>query len=242
MKTNRVSKNVFPRARSRLRFFWQLFIAFALVTILTGGGMYMAARITLARLSDNPLIVTRLWADRLGQYYARQGGWEGAEAMISTYPCGPGWGPWDEDWRMAAVVTAADGTIVYTSDGLGHPLRRSQGPGSMPIVVDGQPIGRVFISPFDHSEMEKYSLIEQALQGLLLTGLFIGAGSLIAGLIISRGMSRPLVRLTEATRRVAAGDLSVRVPAHYPGEVGELASAFTTWPRIWPAPTNCVAT
>jgi signal transduction histidine kinase len=39
-------------------------------------------------------------------------------------------------------------------------------------------------------------------------------------------MSRPLVNLTTATRAVAAGDLSIRVPTHYPGEVGELAGAF----------------
>jgi two-component system OmpR family sensor kinase/two-component system sensor histidine kinase BaeS len=39
-------------------------------------------------------------------------------------------------------------------------------------------------------------------------------------------MSRPLAHLTEATRDVAAGDLDVRVPSHYPGEAGELASAF----------------
>jgi two-component system sensor histidine kinase BaeS len=48
---------------------------------------------------------------------------------------------------------------------------------------------------------------------------------LVVGLALSRGMSRPLVDLTAATRAVAAGDLSVRVPVRHHGEVRELARA-----------------
>jgi len=64
------------------------------------------------------------------------------------------------------------------------------------------------------------------LQRFLLVGLTIGGFTLVVGLLLSRGISRPLVNLTAATRSVAAGDLSVRVPVRYHGEMRELAVAF----------------
>ncbi len=216
----------FSRLISHLRFFWQMFIAFTLVTVLTGGGMYLVARLMLARLGETPLVFTHVWADRLGDYYTEEGSWKGVEAMIDQYPCGPDWGPWGEAWRLNAIVTGSDGEVVYTDEVSELALRRSKGPGSLPIVVDGREVGRVFVSPLSPSGGEKHAIIERALQGLLLAGLFIGSGSLIVGLVLSRGMSRPLVHLTEATREVADGDLDVRVPTHYPGEAGELALAF----------------
>jgi two-component system OmpR family sensor kinase/two-component system sensor histidine kinase BaeS len=39
-------------------------------------------------------------------------------------------------------------------------------------------------------------------------------------------ISRPVVKLTDATRAVAHGDLDVRVQGQYPGELGELAVSF----------------
>jgi diguanylate cyclase (GGDEF)-like protein len=61
---------------------------------------------------------------------------------------------------------------------------------------------------------------------LLLTGLVLGIGVLAftVGLVITR----PLERLTEAAARVAAGDLSVELPAGGSGEVGYLTRAFNT--------------
>jgi len=61
---------------------------------------------------------------------------------------------------------------------------------------------------------------------LLLTALVLGVGLLayMVGLVITR----PLERLTEAAARVAAGDLSVELPAAGSGEVGYLTRAFNT--------------
>jgi diguanylate cyclase (GGDEF)-like protein len=61
---------------------------------------------------------------------------------------------------------------------------------------------------------------------LLLSGLVLGVGLLafMVGLFITR----PLERLTEAAARVAAGDLSVELPAGGSGEVGYLTRAFNT--------------
>lgn len=212
-----------------LRFFWQLLIAFVLVIILAGGGVFLAGRVALNKLgpfaSGRVLTTTHLWADRLTDYYDQQGSWEGVTSLIAGYPCGPGWSPWDQDWQMDYVLATADGTIVADATGerLGQILSRPEQAWATPIMVDGQQVGFLLLSPFDHPFRSVHPTIGR---GFLLAGLAIGGLTLVVGLALSRGMSRPLVDLTAATRSVAAGDLNVRVPVRYHGEVRELAIAF----------------
>jgi signal transduction histidine kinase len=211
------------------KFFWQLLIAFVLVIILVGGGMFLAGRVALNKLgpfaSGRILATTPLWADRLASYYNQQGNWEGVASLIASYPCGPGWGPWDEEWQIEYVLATADGTIVADATGerLGQTLNRPERAWATPIMVDDQQIGLLLLSPFDHPFKSAHPAI---VRSFLLAGLAIGGFTLIVGLALSRGISQPLVDLTAATRAVAAGDLSVRVPVHHRGEVRELASAF----------------
>ena len=212
-----------------LRFFWQLLIAFVLVILLAGGGVFLAGRVALNRLgpfaSGRVLITTHLWTNRLANYYDQQGSWEGVDTMIAGYPCGPGWDPWDQDWQTDYVLATADGTIVADATGerLGQTLNRPERTSAIPIMVDNQQIGLLLLSPFDHYFRSAHPTIGR---GFLLAGLAIGGFTLVVGLALSRGMSRPLVNLTAATRSVAAGDLNIRVPVHYHGEVRELAIAF----------------
>jgi signal transduction histidine kinase len=215
-----------------LRFFWQLLIAFVLVIILVGGGVLLAGRAALNKLGpfahDRSPAMTRLWADRLASYYDRQGSWEGVVSLIADYPRGPGWGPWDQDWQMEYTLATADGTIVAASESerLGQILSHRERVWAAPITVDGRQVGFLILSPFAHFGSDLPDMARSVLQGFLLTGLAIGGFTLVVGLLLSREMSRPLVDLTAATRAVAAGDLSVRVPVRYHGEVRELALAF----------------
>ena len=220
------------RRKLDVRFFWQLIIAFALVIVLAGGGVFLAGRIALHRLEqstrDMPWTLTRPWADRLAAYYDEHSSWKGVDTLIAGYPCGPGWGPWDEDWRVDYALAAADGTIVSASneERLGQTMSRPQRAWARSVVVGDEQVGLLFVSPFDRSGLEPPVVAGHLLQSFLLAGLAIGGSALVVGLILSRGMSRPLMSLTTATRAVAGGDLSVRVPTHYPGEAGELAVAF----------------
>lgn len=50
--------------------------------------------------------------------------------------------------------------------------------------------------------------------------------ALVAGILWSRRMVRPLEALVAGTRRVGAGDLNTRVNLQAPGEVGDLVDAF----------------
>jgi len=212
-----------------LRFFWQLLIAFVLVILLAGGGVFLAGRVALDKLgpfaSGRVLTTTHLWADRLASYYDQQGSWDGVATLITGYPCEPGWDPWDQDWQMDYLLATADGTIVANATGerLGQALSHRERTWATPIMVDDQQVGLLLLSPFDYHLRSAHPTVGR---GFLLTGLAIGGFTLVVGLALSRGMSRPLTNLTAATQAVAAGDLSVRVPVHYHGEVRELAIAF----------------
>lgn len=215
-----------------VRFVWRLIIAFTLVILLVGGGMFIAGRIALNSvanfLRNHPLATTRLWVEHLAGYYDQRGSWEGVDALIAGYPCGVGWEPWDRDWQIDYVLTTGDGTIVASSSGerLGRTLTAPELAWAASIEKDGQRVGYLLMSPFDDSMTGPLGTPARALRRFLGTGLVIGGGSLIVGMFLSRGISRPLTNLTAATRSIAAGDLSVRVPVDYPGEVGELAVAF----------------
>ncbi|MEA3339518.1 MAG: ATP-binding protein, partial [Chloroflexota bacterium] len=212
-----------------LRFFWQLITAFVLVIILVWGGMLLAGRAALNRMARDEVPATSLlWIDRLAGYYGERGSWEQVETMIAEYPCGSAWGPWDENWYVDYVLAAPDGAILSASDDerLGQTLDHWELGRAAPIVVDDQRVGLLLLSQFGHFRPGPPSVLTRALQGFLLAGLAVGAGSLVVGLVLSRGMSRPLVSLTDAARAVAAGDLSARVPVRYRGEVRELAVAF----------------
>jgi two-component system OmpR family sensor kinase/two-component system sensor histidine kinase BaeS len=126
---------------------------------------------------------------------------------------------------MDYVLATADGTIVADATGerLGQTLTRPERTWATPIMVDDQQVGLLLLSPFGRHFRSAHPTI---LRGFLLTGLAIGGLTLVVGLALSRGISRPLADLTAATRAVAAGDLSVRVPVRHPGEVRELAIAF----------------
>lgn len=209
-----------------LRFFWQLILAFTLVIVLVSGGMALAGNAAMRRLERHRTPRgSAVWESRLARYYEDHGSWEGIEEFIATYPCGSGWGPWDETWRVPFVLAGPDGVVVAASDPHPDRLTPFEQRAAAPIQVDGQPVGWLLLFPLI-SPREPSRAVGAVLPGFLLTAVAIGAGSLVVGLVLSRGMSRPLTRLTEAARAVAAGNLSVRVPTDYPGEIGELAAAF----------------
>jgi signal transduction histidine kinase len=177
---------------------------------------------------QDSLQITHLWSDRLSEYYEHNGSWVGVESLIASFPCGPEWSALNEDWRMGYVVASPEGEIVAasTADLMGQRLSRREQNWAVPITSNSEQVGMIMISPLAADWRGGRSAMAQASQRFLLTGLVITGLTLSVGLVMSRRISSPLVHLTEATQAVASGDLSVRVPQRYPGELGELAASF----------------
>lgn len=210
----------------RFRFFWQLLIAFVLVIIFAGGGIFLAGHAALNELGnffDNEApVITRLLTDRLTCYYEQHGSWEGVDTLLAGYASEIDKDPWEEGWQF--VLATAEGAIVADATGErpGQVLTQPELARAIPIVVDNRQAGLLLLSPSDRFEDEPPAIV----RGFLLAGLVIGGASLVVSLIFSRGMSQPLVDLIAATARVATGDLDVRIPVRHRGEVRELAIAF----------------
>lgn len=60
--------------------------------------------------------------------------------------------------------------------------------------------------------------------GLVMVAIVLGAG--VASAVLSRTLTRPLATLVEATRKIAAGDLSPEIGVGRRDEIGALANAF----------------
>ncbi|TMC15054.1 MAG: HAMP domain-containing histidine kinase [Chloroflexi bacterium] len=61
---------------------------------------------------------------------------------------------------------------------------------------------------------------------VLIASFFIAVVAATAAILFSRTITRPLTRLTVATRKMATGDYTIRVQTEAQGELGELAKTF----------------
>jgi len=94
---------------------------------------------------------------------------------------------------------------------------------TIPIVVGDKRVGYVVINRIldDFSALSREGFVTR-----LLITLAVFALGILLSLYLSWSFSRPLQRLSEAARDVAAGDLSVQVPPGGHDEIGSLSRTF----------------
>ena len=153
------------------------------------------------------------------------------------------------DGSRSLYLITEPGRIVVTSAGNSADLMKT----TMPLATtrelverEGQPVvqsrsaGREVVAVFRRIPQLRWAAVAEAPRAealreagvlrsrtvLLLITLILGVGLL--AFMVGVFITRPLERLTEAAARVAAGDLSVELPAGGSGEVGYLTRAFNT--------------
>ncbi|MFB5629446.1 MAG: HAMP domain-containing protein, partial [Nitrosarchaeum sp.] len=87
-------------------------------------------------------------------------------------------------------------------------------------------LGFVLLAEIDEAETIKPVLILQ--DRILQTGLIITSVMIIVAFVISKSVSRPLIKLKNAANQVANGDFNVRTNITTRDEIGELSFAFDT--------------
>ena len=148
------------------------------------------------------------------------------------------------------TLIAADGTVLATSDGeastmenlggrpevlaaaahgTGWTIRASTTPGVDNLYVasavrDGDRLaGFVRIAlPFTRIEAQRAELHKDLAEAAIAAAV----GSLLIAFALARAFVRPVLRIAEGVRAVARGEVSERIDARAPGEIGELAGAF----------------
>ena len=167
----------------------------------------------------------------LAQSYEQAGGWAGADlrgafalaagARADLVVLGP-------DGELVARATSGMGELMASMHGdmpsereLGDPLRQ-------PVAVDGATVGSAVLrfpaTGLPAPERE----VRDALARTVLAGAGIAAlVALAAAVLVSRRVTRPVAALTDAAKRLEAGDRDARAGVvAAPGELGELAVAF----------------
>jgi len=120
----------------------------------------------------------------------------------------------------SVVLDLANNLIVGEAD-------LTQDTKTLPIVLDGRQVGWL-TAPRRHPEFDLADSRfqeEQKQAGWTVLLLAIGLSAVVAG-VLSHGLLAPLMRIAEATRRLAEGEYGTRVTATTRDEIGQLVQDF----------------
>jgi len=125
--------------------------------------------------------------------------------------------------RLAFGIDLDPAVSVEVQAQASESAQRSDAVVTVPIGSETNPVGYVELSDGLNSAEEALSAAGQA---FLLAGIGAAAIAAVVGLLVGRGLTRPLLHLTEATGRMSAGDMSTRAPEAGQDEIGQLSMQF----------------
>ncbi|OWO85535.1 two-component system sensor histidine kinase BaeA [Photorhabdus luminescens] len=131
-------------------------------------------------------------------------------------------GPPPRGWRTQFWVVDSDMKLL-----VGHESKIPTETYRKPILYHHQVVGWVIVSTSD--KITRQADISFDRQQQLTSWIIAGLSTLlaiIATLLLSRGMLKPVKRLVEGTHKLAAGDFSARVTPSSKDEIGQLAHNF----------------
>ncbi|MFQ3661239.1 MAG: ATP-binding protein [Chloroflexaceae bacterium] len=170
--------------------------------------------------------------ERLAEYYATYGSWEGVETLLARGPGvgpRPGRGVGGPPWSSVAVADAA-GRVVADAGGpvAGPVLSAGERAEAIPIIVAGQVVGYLVARAPGAAALPPaaQSFLDSLNGAFWMAGALAGGLGLALGLLIAWGLAAPLRRLAVGAQRIAAGQFDERVPVAGPAEVRTVAVAF----------------
>ncbi len=170
-------------------------------------------------------------------YYMEHHTWDGVGPWLHDHPPedapsgpGPGGGGGNPPAPRASGFALLDlsGKVMipfnrYLRDSIIPPADRA---GGTPVTLNGQPVGTVLTVELITPDPAVAQYLGQT-DGALIAAALIGIGlALLIGGLMARRITRPVRELTEATTRIAAGDLGRPVPVRSHDELGTLALQF----------------
>ncbi len=175
-------------------------------------------------LDRNQAIILGLYAD----YYDEHEGWDGVERWARRERRGPEQGPFGS--ISQGILVDQNGVVISSGrrDMLGQPLAQQELDKAAPIIIDDAVVGALFFErrpPLPTNNPAE--LFINRVRSAIVFGAF-GATfiALLIGVLLARTITRPIHELTDATHRVADGELGHQVSAGGKDEIGELGRSF----------------
>lgn len=168
--------------------------------------------------------------DQLAEFYQQNGSWQDLSAIGLRLANERG----RSDYVKAPVAlvdssqTVVLGTRRYR---VGQQLSQAELRGSLPIEVDGQIVGAVLVdlplvAPLPAPYSPEGAFLARVNRAIAFGALGATVIALVLGGLLARAITRPVKELTEATQRVAQGELGHQVPVRTQDELGDLAVSF----------------
>jgi signal transduction histidine kinase len=165
----------------------------------------------------------------LANYYAQDGSWEGVQDIFRRGPMPFGMGQSQPMPVGEIVLFDTEFNVLIGGRGyhMGDRVTQDQLSDVLPVEIEDETVGYVLLrrDVFREQPIES-AFLERLTQQLVLGSFAVISVALLLGLILARSLTRPLQQLTEATRKVAGGDLDVKVDIRSKDELGDLAQSF----------------
>ncbi|HEX9115117.1 MAG TPA: histidine kinase dimerization/phospho-acceptor domain-containing protein, partial [Anaerolineae bacterium] len=176
------------------------------------------------------------WTATLEGYYARNGSWRGVESILSQLSPGMGggmgaMGPGRGGGPANLAVADAAGRVVASRSGefVGERLPANVlAQGSALAAPNGQIAGTLLNirSAQVTLDAQGQSFLNQVRASVAWSALAAVLLALALGIVVSRWLAAPLVRMTRAATAIAGGDLRQQVTVGGSEEFGQLGLAF----------------
>lgn len=225
----------------------RLILAFVAVVLFTVAGILLIARQGTASEIRNFMFhggaagVESL-VTSLESYYASQGSWQGAQALMEARGVGQGRGAGMHGQGMAGgqgmmgaaqrlILADAGGLIQYDSDGQAaagvERLSPAQQQGAIELYADGELAGYLYPEgSMAFTNTQQSQLLSRLNRAAVIAGLVSGGLALLLALFLASQLLRPVRALTQAAEQVAEGDLTQQVEIKGQDELARLGQTF----------------
>ena len=168
----------------------------------------------------------------LANYYEVNGSWRGVEQLVVGRRPGMGPGMMSQGMAMRLLLIDTDRQVLLDTHNMytGRPAPAGLWEAALPIQAEGQEVGRLasgamLAGAANRTALER-SFLATMFGVLVVAGVVGGLAAAVVATFLALQITAPARDLTEAARRVAAGELEHRVTVHSGDELGEVGTAF----------------
>jgi two-component system, OmpR family, sensor histidine kinase BaeS len=221
--------------------FFRLMGAFSLVVLIGYAIVYVIANQATANefqrfMFQGQMVATQDVANQLVEYYRARGSWDSVESIFprDANPQGGAGGMMRGNAMMGTPrlwLADARGIIVAASDNSrrGQTASGAELTSGTPIRLNGQTVGTLITDANVANaaiDATSRNFLNQVNRSLFLAGIVAMIIALALGFILFRQITAPLDALTQATQKIAAGDLKTRTVVHGEDEISRLGRSF----------------
>jgi len=211
----------------------RLFLAFALVVVISVTGVILLVRQSAARELNAYMFRGGMYGAEgivgaLEDYYRQHGSWNGVDQLFqSGHGMGRGMGGGSMMNQRFRLADASGTLIVDTAGSSLGSLSQDEIDQSIDLNVGNHTVGYLLPaggSAFTSSDSAE--LLNRLNRAALIAALIGGAVSLLLAFVLAYGLLRPVGELTQAAEALSLGDLNQRVPVKGSDEIAQLSVTF----------------